>query len=227
MGNELRYWNRYWQGKRDPEHGCVSPQQYDKYAQELRVLFRNSGYEHILELGCGTGVFYELLGFDRADYYKGIDWSESMLEEFSRTHHGVVLQRASAQDYLDDKKYDLIYSNGVMQCLDADNLRRHFTNAEKMLSDDGEIIDASLPWKIHRRAYAMRKIRPPYTSLSTVALKSTIVWLMNRFKIGRDSLGYWYTPSQIAKIAMEFGLKGEFYGSMCYPYRFHVVLRRT
>ena len=164
MADELEYWNRFWSGKRHPLHGFAAPEHYDRYADELKALFRKDGYGRVLELGCGTGIFYKRLGFNSVDYYKGTDLSESMLEEFRRSSPDVVLQRASAHDYLDDNKYDLIFSNGVMQHLDRNMLRSHFLHADKMLSDDGEIIDASLPWKTHRKAYRMRKLTPPYRS---------------------------------------------------------------
>ena len=227
MANELEYWNKFWKDKRQPLHGSTTPEHYDRYANELKVLFGKSDYNRVLELGCGTGVFYQRLGFNEADYYKGIDLSESMLEEFRGSHPEVDLQRASAHDYLDDKKYDLIYSNGVMQHLDRNMLRRHFLNAEKMLSEGGEIIDASLPWKTHRKAYRMRKLTPPYSSLNKTAIKSVIAMMLETTAIRKDSMGHWYTPHQVVKAAEEFGLRVEFYGSMLYPYRFHAVSRRA
>lgn len=224
--NELEYWNRFWSGKRCPLHFSASAEHYDNYADELKVLFRKGGYDRVLELACGTGVFYERLGFDAAAGYKGIDLSESMLEEFRKLHPDVVLQRTSAHDYLDENKYDLIYSNALVQYLDKRMLRSHFLNAEKMLSEGGEIIDASVPWRIHSRAFGMKKLTPPYHSLNKAALKSTVAWMLHITGIKQDKNGNWYTPRQVAKMAEEFGLVAEFFGSMHYPYRFHVVLRR-
>ena len=226
MRNELDYWDRFWKGKRHPLHGSATPQHYDGYADELKVLFRKNGYNRILELGCGTGIFYQRLGFNKADYYKGIDLSESMLDEFRAFSPDVVLQRASAHDYLDDNKYDLIFSNGVMQHFNREMLRNHFFNAAKMLSEDGEIIDASIPWKTHRMAYRIRKLTPPYNSLNKATIKSVIALVLEMLRIIKDSMGHWYAPYQVAKIAREFGLRVGFYGSMYYPYRFHAVLRR-
>lgn len=227
MRDELEYWNRFWKGKRHPLHGSSTPEYYDRYADELKVLFRKNGYKRILELGCGSGVFYKRLGFNGANYYKGIDFSESMLEEFERTFPDVVLQSASAHEYLDDNKYDLIFSNGVMQHLDRNMLRNHFLNADKMLSEDGEIIDASIPWKTHRMAYRKRKLTPPYNSLNKAAIKSVTALMLEMAGTRKDSMGRWYTPHQVAETAKEFGLRVEFFGSMHYPYRFHAVLRRT
>ena len=36
----------------------------------------------VLEVGCSTGVFYERLGFSKAERYLGIDILDSVLDEF-------------------------------------------------------------------------------------------------------------------------------------------------
>jgi len=227
MSAELEHWDKYWSDKKGPLHTDDSPEYYAKYAKELALLFSKEKYDKVLELGAGSGDFYELLNFHKADYYKGTDLSQTMLDEFAKQFPQANLEKASAHDYLDNKKYDLIYSNGVMQNLDDSMLREHFLNAEKMLANGGEIIDASLPWSVHRKAFMMLKLGPPYSTRSKAGIKSSLLWLANITKLKRDSMGHWRTPNQISKIASEFGLTGEYIGSMYYPYRFHAILKRA
>src|ERR1700730_2128074 len=119
----------YWDGATDPGHRHPEPWWIEFYAKELLLYFpANAG--RAMECGCGTGVFYPYFK-DRCESYLGIDFSESMLEEFSLAWPGVQLVRADVaklnlgEGALQRGQFDFIFSNQVCQFFDREKLHRH------------------------------------------------------------------------------------------------------
>lgn len=224
MTSEIEYWKKFWDNKKDPLHTQSNSKYYKDYGKEISTLIP-SNVSTVLELGCGSGSLYEPLGFDKLASYVGIDLSEGMLQEFNSMYPDIVLHQGSADSYKDSNLYDLIFTNGVIQYLSLDMLKRQIKNALTMLNDGGMIIHSSIPWKAMRRNYIAGKLMPPY--IQRHGFKVNMYCLATLLGLKKDSMGRWYSIEDFEKTADEFGLTVAFYGSMYYPYRFHVVLKKT
>jgi SAM-dependent methyltransferase len=223
MTNKVDYWKDFWSDKKDPLHTCSDKNYYKNYGNELSVLLPEKNITSILELGCGSGSLYEPLGFNKAISYVGVDLSQSMLDEFHLTHANLALFQDSADAYKDDNKYDLIFTNGLIQYLSLKMLKKQLRNALEMLNNEGVIIHSSIPWDIMKKQYITGNLMPPYAG-STI--KKQLLYWMLYLGIKEDSMGRWYSINDFRKIANEFNLEADFFGSMYYPYRFHVVLKK-
>jgi len=215
---ELDRWQSFWKNKTAAGHSRDSDDHYEAHAIELKLLFGEKPAERVLEIGCGDGVLYRHLGFDRAAEYKGIDFSAAMLDEFHKRHPQVVLEATTGHSYRDARKYDLIFCSQVMQYFDRAMLDEYFGNAAAMLAPGGRLVCASVPWRPLRRQFLMGKL----TSRKRSAAWSVLNYARH---FHRDRLGHWYDWSDFERIGGRHGFRANFYGSVFYPYRFHAVLR--
>ncbi|MDJ0617904.1 MAG: methyltransferase domain-containing protein [Calothrix sp. MO_192.B10] len=215
----LNKWSKYWQGLKTPLHQYDTNEHYQQYAAELKILFGNHMPSTVLEIGCGNGDLYEYLNFDRAKLYKGVDFSHSMLENFREKYPNIDVECCDGSGYFDDQKYNLIFSNGVVQYFDDQMLRQHFANAKKMMNDDSYFVCASIPWKAQKFRYMNGELRVNH---DINILNGYINSLKNILK---NQMGIWYDLSTIKKIAATYNMSVEFYGSMHYMYRFHAVMK--
>jgi SAM-dependent methyltransferase len=153
--------------------------------------------------------------------FKGVDLSASMLEVFARKHPGVATECAGGHSYRDDGEYDLIFSNGVIQCFDRAMLAEHLAGSRAMLAPGGLIVGASILWRRLRWASAYGDLsgRPQ----SRQGYGWAAARYLRRMVIDDDQ---WYDLADFDRLAAEAGLTAEYFGSMHYMYRFHVVLRR-
>ena len=223
MKNDVEYWKNFREGQTDPLHTHNDQKYYLDYGRELSLLLHPAP-STILELGCGSGSLYKPLGFDKADTYVGVDLSDSMLKEFNTSHTGTILHQGSADTYKDSNTYDLIFTNGVIQYLSIDMLRNQIQNALEMLAENGAIIHSSIPWDKMRKQYMKGSLTPPYLGNG---IKASLLYFVISLGLKKDKMGRWYSINDFKAIANEFNLTAKFYGSMYYPYRFHVVLKRS
>jgi cyclopropane fatty-acyl-phospholipid synthase-like methyltransferase len=224
MTTQGNYWEKFWEEKTDPLHTYSDKDYYKSYGKELSVFLPQNHPKSILELGCGSGSLYEPLGFNKAGNYVGVDLSQSMLDEFQASYPSVSLFKGSAESYRDNNSYDIIFTNGVIQYLSSDMLNRQISNALKMLSSNGIIIHSSVPWKVMRKQYIASNLMPPYEGMG---VRAWLYYWATFFGLKKDKMGEWYSIKDFRDIENEFGLKATFYGSMYYPYRFHICLRRS
>lgn len=219
-GRTIEKWRAYWSDKTLPEHDPDTPEFYRFHARELRLLFDEKPPRRVLEIGCGNGALYPLLGFDHTKY-RGVDFSPSMLAIFKSRHPEVNLGCEEVSSYIDTKnKYDLIFSNAVVQNLDRVMLDSHFACARAMVHKESLFVCGSIPWKALRWRYFGGSI-PGSMPVKLLSLPFRLL----RIALFGDPVGYWYHPREIAQLAERHGFSAKFYGSIAYMHRFHAVMR--
>jgi SAM-dependent methyltransferase len=216
-----RKWRKYWSDKSTPLYGRDNTDFFAHYGNELRLILGQAGeYRSVLELGCGSGGLFAPLGFDQCEY-TGVDFSAAMLENFFRRHPGVRLIEANAADFAEDRRYDLIFSSGLLQYFDASALQRHLDACRPMLSPSSAIVHAGLLWSRHKWLFrtGWGPGRPP--AKRNRIQRTLRPW----YSLYRERIGEWYSPQSIAAIAERQGYRCQFFGSVHFLYRFHVLLQ--
>jgi len=208
-----RSWRAYWAERDDALHHRGSAEFYRQHAAELQLLL-GPVPDRVLEVGCGNGVLYELLDFDKTDY-TGVDFSPAMIRAFRALHPRARLVVGDAEGYRDGGPYDLIFSSQLVQYLDKQGLARLLSNARKMLAPTGCLVAASVPCRALRHRYYTGELTDERTNRVRAACKVLAGYV-------RDGIGHWYSFEEIAKLGEQQGLRSELFGSMYYPYRFHV-----
>lgn len=221
---QARHWKEYWGSATDPRwcnhlHGD-SPQAreeyYDLLACELRVLL-SAPFDNVLDVGCGDGAISKRL-FSGASSYTGVDLSQAMLDKFP--HFAKMrLVCADAASYCEQRKFDLIFSNGVVQYLSTSMLKEHLVNIRTMLEPSGKVVFASMPFKPMEHRY-----RGGFSWESEASVKTFLRSRLRHLLRGPDAMGRWYSGSEIARYASDAGFSCKFFGSMLFTYRFHAVL---
>ncbi len=210
-------WRSFWCEQTTP----LQPERISSqvYAKELRILFGETVPVRVLEIGCANGPMFELLGF-KGVTYRGVDFSPRLLAAFKAKYPNVELLSCEGSNYSDGDKYDLIFSNAVVQYFDMNMLSRHFACAQAMMHKNSLFVCGSIPWRVHRSNYRRGVLtgstRPNLLRLTRAVLAS---------RLFGDSIGYWYQPHELVTLAFRHGLSAECYGSMVYLYRFHAVMK--
>jgi cyclopropane fatty-acyl-phospholipid synthase-like methyltransferase len=220
MMNTVARWRSYWQDKSFAGFRYESPEHYQQCAAELRVLFQQETPQTVLEIGCGNGALYEYLGFHRCQRYLGVDFSPSMLNVFHEHYPQVSLVCQDGSMFRDGDKYDLIFSNGVLQHFDAEMLQRHFSNVRQMMQPTSLFICASIPWKALWFRFLSGELNAEGRSHP---FRAVVFRIMRAFSA--DGMGYWYEHRKFRYLAEQAGMSATFYGSIHYAYRFHAVMR--
>lgn len=94
----------------------------------------------VLDIGCGEGkdaVFFARNGYD----VTGIEISEAGLNKAKRLVDdagvGIKLIKADIREYRLDTSYDILFSNGVLNCIKPEMRDEIFDNYKKYTSTDG------------------------------------------------------------------------------------------
>lgn len=213
-------WKSFWEGQTSPLHTQNNEKYYALYGKELKILYDSFEYDTVLEVGCGNGALYAPLGFcDKS--YLGVDLSQSMLRDFQGKYPDKDLNLALIEPgkiYKDNKKYDLIFQNGVIQYFDNNMVDKFISSSCEMLNPRGKIIIGSIPWKLCKKRYYFGEFRSNKTSF--------LGGCYGYIKSFQGTMGRWYSFSDFRKLADKYSLKVEFFGSLLYPYRFHVVFTK-
>jgi SAM-dependent methyltransferase len=214
----MRDWRKFWAEQHSPLHHEDSASFYAKHAAELRNLTGEVDGDYVLELGCGNGALYELMGFGRTRRYVGIDLSERMLEGFRQKQPGLELRHGDAVAPPVDGLADLIFSNGLGQYLDRAEFRRHLRAVKASLVPGGRYVCASLPAREHWLSYVLGRATLPVQFKPVQAMKEGV-----NFALGRSALGTWFSLRELERAALEVGFHLQVVGSACYLYRYHAV----
>lgn len=212
-----RDWRAFWSRQEDPRYGTEQADFARNHGREIAILLGDAAGKRILELGCGSGTLYGTLGFDRARVYRGVDFSQSMLDAFRATHAGVDLICADAASYRDSNRYDIVFSNQVVQYFDRHMFEAYVANARAMLAPAGRLLICSTPWKSARATYHLQPVpgsRRPH-------LRQSILLALSY--LGGDKIGNWYSFADFRRVARLNGFDTQFFGCLHYPYRFHAV----
>jgi SAM-dependent methyltransferase len=214
-------WRTFWAEKTKPYYPQDTLECYAAHAQELKLLFGTRLPSRVLEIGCGNGALYPFLKFpENGAAYRGVDLSKSMLAVFKQKFPDVEVHCGDGSEYIDTRsRFDLIFSNQVVQFFDRQMLARHIANASAMLNPGGRLVCAAIPWRALRRQYDAGAF---WGDMSGSKLR----WLKSYFGrvLKRGRIGYWHEPHEILKLAQKHGLAAQFYGSFYFLYRFHAVL---
>jgi SAM-dependent methyltransferase len=211
-----RDWKEFWANQDDPHHPH-SAEFFADHGREFTLVCGDPTGKRVLEFGCGSGFLFDPMGLSRAKSYRGVDASEKMLSVFRASHPSLDLVRADATNYIDDGKYDLIFSSSLVQYFSASMFQRHVDNARTMLAPGGRLLAGSILWRGSRAAFHLQAYRPAKERSLIRGLA-----VLARSYAGIDRLGRWYSYRECTEAANRNGLTATYFGCLLYPYRFHV-----
>jgi SAM-dependent methyltransferase len=213
-----RDWRKFWAEQADPRHPHSSDLLVN-HGGELALVCGETAGKRVLECGCGSGMLFDVMGLQHAAAYRGVDFSEKMLAVFRATHPGVEVVCADASSYVDQERYDLIFSNQMVQYFTREMFRRHLANARRMLAPGGRLVVGSIPWRGARNAFYLQA----YSPAGRRGLLRRLAVLARAY-VGIDQIGRWYSYRECAAVAHHHGLAVAYFGCLQFPYRFHVRL---
>jgi SAM-dependent methyltransferase len=208
----------YWQHRTEPGWDQATSSHYRMLARELLLVLDEFRPRSVLEIGCGSGDLFPFFGFE-ADSYTGVDLSPAMLDRFRARYPGLDLRCGDGAAFREDRHYDLVLSNGVVQNFSLDMLDTHLRNARAMVGDGGCVVLGSVPW---RRHYSRFTAASAWSEARRGRLLQSLGVLLRGPGFGR-----WYRCNEVARVAAHHGLAARFFGSATYMYRFHAVLHVT
>lgn len=212
-------WRTHWRDKTQPRHRRDDKEFYLLHARELQVLTGSCKDQRVLDLGCGNGALYGPMDFSTAARFKGVDFSPSMLATFREAYPEVDLEEGDASEFIVNEKFDLIFSSAMVQNLSDQQFDRMIFHIKRMLAPSGRAVIASCPFSWRRLEY-WSGVSQGYNFRWKSALASIL-----RSMRGRDPMGRWFSLPQLLSSAERAGLKAEFFGCLCYPYRIHILLQ--
>jgi cyclopropane fatty-acyl-phospholipid synthase-like methyltransferase len=215
----MDHWKKFWEQQTKPLHQREEAAFYALHGAELAVLTGDCAGLRVLEIGCGDGALFTSLGFPASASYVGVDLSQSMLDVFRQRHPGLDLRLGDAIDIPSKERFDLVFSNGVVQYLDLQAFCRHLKAVGERLAAGGRYVCGSVPARERRSAYVTGLGAFPARREPVRTVKEVLSLIA-----GRSSLGQWYGLRDIEAAARQSGLDVQVYGSLCYLYRYHLVL---
>jgi SAM-dependent methyltransferase len=216
----MEWFRSYWRDMTTPEHLLNTESFLSAHAQEVSSFAGDRAQGWVLEIGCGNGVLFQYFGFDPARY-RGVDLSESMLGIFAGRGPSLDLVLADGSSYFTaDRKYNLIFSTGVVQHFDASMLASHLENARKMLAPGGQLLLGAVPDRRYLWRY-LGGLSHGARVWSPMAFARNVM----QGQLGtRNGLGHWYTRQQLERLAAQHGFAAEITRSRAYPHCVHVLL---
>lgn len=218
MSDSDDYWQKFWAEKSDPLTGGTAPD-HDLLHGELRLILP-SKFSSVIEIGCGSGDMYEPLGFvDRR--YHGLDFSPAMIDAFHTRYPEAQVEVRDLRDFEGADPVDLIFSHGVVQFISLADFAEQIARSATLLAPGGHIIHASALRKGCRDGLLAGEL----SDSSENPVKRNLRRIMEKLGL-RHTMGFWYDIADVRKIAQRNGLKFQAFGSLFYPYRFHIVMQK-
>lgn len=190
----LHYWSH--QNSEDPEllgvaalGGCGATEVRYRHYEEVRHFKRMVSLPEtavLLELGCGSGRWVTALGAGVANY-EAVDFSEQMLD-VARCRakaiglHNVHFVQTSAQDYVPERTFDVIYLSGVSQYLHDEDLAQLLRRLVPHLAPEGMIVDRSTTHRRNRNISEQKDYFSIYRTGSDLIRVFTDAGLVNSYR---------------------------------------------
>jgi cyclopropane fatty-acyl-phospholipid synthase-like methyltransferase len=219
MSSNSAYWRQFWEGKTSPLHRFNTAEWYHRYAQEINLILDALNYQggSVLETGCGNGALFDSLAINKEDYV-GTDISNSLIDKFQASHPKLKLLCTDSASYYEERKFSLIFSNGVIQYFDRKQLDVYVNNSLKMLDSSGILLMVNVPDRDSRHKF--QSINSSFIQKVYQEAKVTLFELS-----GRPSIGCWYSVKDFNSYLGE-GLEMQIFGSLFHPYRFSLALKK-
>jgi cyclopropane fatty-acyl-phospholipid synthase-like methyltransferase len=223
MSKNLQYWKNFWEEQSTPCHRYNTPEWYAHYAQEINLILDSVGYQggSVLETGCGDGALFDTLRINKTDYV-GTDLSESLIAIFRSHHPEVKLICTDSASYQSERKFSLIFSNGVIQYFDHAQLDQYMRNSLEMLEPGGILLLGNI---------LFRNLKPMVAGSEFSGRQVNNRWLRwLKFQaselLGKPSLGFWYSPRDFIQY-QDINMDMQVFGSLFHPYRFSLILKKN
>jgi cyclopropane fatty-acyl-phospholipid synthase-like methyltransferase len=226
MSKNLSYWKNFWDNQSTPLHRYNTTTWYDRYAREINLILESADYQggSVLETGCGNGALFNSLNINKTNYV-GIDLSETLLDMFRVHHPELKLICADSASFISPEKFSLIFSNGVVQYFDTQQLDMYVRNSLAMLDEQGILLLGNMLWKdLKGRSFASGSGELSGSTVKPSLINSAKFWAKEL--IGKSSMGCWYNPRDFFKYC-ESGVEMMVFGSLFHPYRISVVLKKS
>jgi SAM-dependent methyltransferase len=218
------YFREFWKHRTDSDHPPrPGIDVFPIGAAEIQGFLGRGARGKVLDLGCGAGELFQHLELDRASYL-GVDFSDSMLETFSAKHPGVRVVKGDAATFFTEERFDFILVNNVIQYCRPWMTRSCLGNLRRMLAPEGRILLGNVPNRRLRLAHVRRQFSPERPGLLAWLFRLVRGLAIVALSDTDGSVGYWYTPQEIACMAEELELDCALFGCVLYPYRFSALL---
>jgi trans-aconitate methyltransferase len=221
MSNNADYWKKFWDNQATPLHRYNTPEWYALYAKEINLILDALDYDSgsVLETGCGNGALFNQLNINKSGYV-GTDISSGLIDIFRSQHPELELVCTDSATFKTDKKFSLIFSNGVIQYFDKGQLDMYVKSSLEMLDENGILLMVNVPDKdIQKKYYSMNE------SSSIKATLQYLKVLVQRLS-GVPGIGNWYNNQDFSRYKAP-GLEIQFFGSLFHTYRFTIAIKKT
>jgi cyclopropane fatty-acyl-phospholipid synthase-like methyltransferase len=220
MSNNADYWKKFWDDQSTPLHRYNTPEWYTLYAKEINLILDTLGYNSgsVLETGCGNGALFDQLNINKSGYV-GTDISSGLVEIFRSQHPELELVCTDSAAYKSDKKFSLIFSNGVIQYFDQKQLDQYIHNSLEMLNPGGILLMVNIPDRDAQKKYYTINQR----SVITATLQYGKVLLQQLLK--KPGIGNWYNSNYFYSYESK-NIELQFFGSLFHTYRFTVAFKK-
>lgn len=212
-------WSSYWAMQETPRHVLDDESFYQDLAREILFHTGLLKGKTVLEIGCGNGAIFTHLDIDPKKY-TGVDFSDSLLEQFSRRGENLKLVKQDALGFLRSAtdKYDVILSFGVLQYLSGKELDELFRLQAKALKQDGLCAHFGLPvtdldapfYKGLGSSHALSRTRP----------RGLLKQAVSRF---RNRIGHWHSISDLYRQSRAAGYSTRIVSNIYYFYRVNLL----
>jgi 2-polyprenyl-3-methyl-5-hydroxy-6-metoxy-1,4-benzoquinol methylase len=216
-------WRSFWNNQSTPLHRHNDEGWYRRYAEEINCLVESNGYRGgpVLETGCGNGALFDYLNINKLKYV-GTDLSEGLLKLFQSRHPELSLICADSSSFYTYQRFELIFSNGVIQYFDQAMLDLYIRNSCSMLEDGGILLMVNIPWRDLRNKFLSGELSKDPTSTAKLWW---LWWLRTVLLRQGDGFGSWYNPRDFTTYS-RYGFSMTVFGSLYHPYRFSLALKK-